>query len=512
MEMPQIRIDAAEFEHLFGVTQSERQRFLGVTKPSYFSGRILGCLLDEAQYWNLLHEYSVQPQWRVWHQFQLPKPTTTPQLVEDVQTILQTTTTLESTVIQLLGQNILPLPPNPAWHEHYFTAYCHSLAPVLQPTFNPQAALELICSLVSLQTDIQEMEISWPRYVWYGPMTQTSASLLAFLMLIHADVLIFSPMFDDELKQYFPQADTWSSVCRLPIEVSIQPFPTKRREVVATPAHQAASQLQQVLSEQVTSLYRPWQLRTYQLQSLQLQTTSEEWLRYCQQPAMMRPGFLVTKTSVNVPVLFAKINGVDSVSAFSELVDTLRALPNTIILEQFPFMPKIVANYSRYLHALKSPSGEFLPERFLQAPWWRYQSLSIALQKQLITAMIRTLQDQELRLVDSMLEQQALILGVLIDLPDPFVLQLENYDYAREIPKVISINSQSSGDMSCEDASVFRFLNHLGYDIISLNPSSRSDMERYLSQNCIQIHQLPAHWFEYPKPQPLKKTRFWQRK
>ncbi|MGL6009420.1 MAG: YceG family protein, partial [Culicoidibacterales bacterium] len=94
--------------------------------------------------------------------------------------------------------------------------------------------------------------------------------------------------------------------------------------------------------------------------------------------------------------------------------------------------------------------------------------------------------------------QQADILGALIDLPDPFVKQLEQFDYSREIPKVITIQSQMSGFISYEDAIVLRFLHHLGYDIISINPSSRSDFDRYLQEGTMQVHQLPQHWFEYP--------------
>lgn len=510
-------LDLARFEELFPLTLPSRAAILATETPGYFSGRILGCFEDEDHYFNLLYEYSLQADWFVLHQFNIQSQMLTSEQVATIQQLLQAGTKAEQFIVHLLGQNILPLPKQAARHEFYYYAYVRVFQTLLGPSgMTIPQIIETISYLQKYLTVMIHEQGEQGKCIWYGPMTYAQAGLLATCMQLQVDVLIFAPDQMDWLHQFFPECHQWSRVQHFPNRHEVIAFPTKRRAVVATTAQQASSQLEQLLGGGISGLYRPWQLRNYQTKSLQLTTTVDEVLVYLAQQAPFRPGFQVEKGIVSLPVLFTKLNGIETPEQFSELVTFVQTLPNTIVLEKFPFMPAITANYQYYVLELQGAKGQFVPEYFFKTVWWRYQSLSIALQKKISGAMIATLEDEALQLASNLpRERQSQIIGVLIDLPDPFIQQLEQFDYAREVPKVITIHSQVSGLLSAEDAIVLRFLHHLGYDIISLNPSSRSDLDRFLQPEAMQIHQLAHHWFEYPdeKPTASSKARkwFWQK-
>ncbi|MGL6248826.1 MAG: YceG family protein [Culicoidibacterales bacterium] len=495
-------IDVKRFEELFALPMQSRQTILASPNLKNFSGRILGSFEDEARYFNLLYEYSQQPGWYVLHQFNIQNQATTPATIQVIQSLFQSATTVEQLVMHLLGKKILPLPQSTVGHEQYFKAYCQVFEQLLQIQLSSQQVIETILYLQKYIPSLTEADYEnyqWPKYVWYGPMTPAQAGLCATIMLLHCDILIFSPNQRDYFQEIFSNAQEWSEIHFLPLSIEVAPFPTRNRPVVTTAAQQAAQKLEQALGEKSNGFYRPWQFRHYQTKSVQLTTTFDEIVQYLPKQASLRPGFGVEQGKVEIPVLFTKINGVETNEDFLQYLTFLQQLPNTIVLEKFPFMPSITANYKYYLEELHTPNGVFLGERFLRATWWRYQSLNLSLQKKIVQAMTATLEDSALlTAMEPIKAQQADILGALIDLPDPFVKQLEQFDYSREIPKVITIQSQMSGFISYEDAIVLRFLHHLGYDIISINPSSRSDFDRYLQEGTMQVHQLPQHWFEYP--------------
>ncbi|MGL6229186.1 MAG: YceG family protein [Culicoidibacterales bacterium] len=513
MQIPEIMIELQRFEELFPLPIQSRQTILALEQPGYFSGRILGSFEDETRYFNLLYDYSQQRGWYVLHQFNVKSQITTPETISKIQAVLQSSVTIEQLVMHLLGENILPLPAFASSNDHYFQAYCHVFEHLLQAELSSQQVIETILYLQKYLPQLTEgdyLNLNWPKYVWYGPMTAAQAGLCLTVMLLHCDVLIFSPNQRDYFQEIFPNAQMVSQVYTLPLSIEVALFPTKKRAIVATSAQQAAQQLEQAFGAASSGFYRPWQFRHYQTKSIQLTTTFDEVNQYLSQQALLRPGFRIEQGRVEIPVLFTKINGIETTTQFSDTVGFFRNLPNTIVLEKFPFMPAITANYRYYLEALQAPNGLFLGEEFLRAPWWRYQSLAMSLQKKIIQAIVATLEDEHLAIgTDSLQEQQADVLGVLIDLPDPFIKQLEQFDYTREIPKVITLQTQISGLISREDAVVLRFLHHLGYDIISLNPSSRSDVDRYLQEGTMQIHQLPQHWFEYPNPPKVARKRKW---
>lgn len=514
MQATDWQIDLARFEELFPLSGASRAAILATATPGYFSGRLLGCFEDEDHYFNLLYDYSVQPDWFVLHQFNVQSQILTSSSVELIQQLLQAGVQAEQFVVHLLGQNILPLPTVTQRHEYYYRVYVKVFQLLLGASgMTIPQVIETVAYFQKYIGAIKDSDLL-PKFVWYGPMTYAQASLLVVAMQLHFDVLVFAPDQTDWLGQFFPNCDQWSQVRQFPNHHEVIAFPRHRRAVVATTAHQAANQLEQILDQGISGLYRPWQLRNYQTKSLQLTTTIDEVAMYLIQQAPFRPGFQVDKGIVSLPVLFTKINGIETMEQFRELVALMRNLPNMIMLEKFPFMSPIQANYLYYVRELQTEKGQFVPEYFQKAVWWRYQSLSLALQKKIALAMIATLEDDRIQIqAETRQEQWSFILGVLIDLPDPFIQQLEQFDYAREIPKVVTIHSQISGLLSAEDAIVLRFLHHLGYDIISLNPSSRSDLDRFVQTEVIQIHQLPHHWFEYPQEKPISQAKkwFWQK-
>ena len=52
-------------------------------------------------------------------------------------------------------------------------------------------------------------------------------------------------------------------LCLIHSRISLEPFPDRRRERVATVAYQASKEIEQVLHHDNSLLYKPWQFRSY---------------------------------------------------------------------------------------------------------------------------------------------------------------------------------------------------------------------------------------------------------
>ena len=104
---------------------------------------------------------------------------------------------------------------------------------------------------------------------------QKPTVFLYYLMLVGCDVLLFHPEGKDEFRQLDPEQKL-SFVFTYPDTSALEPFPTEKPQRKATVAYRSAKELDTVLHNEDSLMYKPWQFREHTPASVTLKTTYDE--------------------------------------------------------------------------------------------------------------------------------------------------------------------------------------------------------------------------------------------
>lgn len=94
-------------------------------------------------------------------------------------------------------------------------------------------------------------------------------------MLVGCDVLLFHPEGKDEFRQLDPEQKL-SFVFTYPGTSALEPFPTEKPQRKSTVAYRSAKELDTVLHNEDSLMYKPWQFREHTPVSVTLKTTYDE--------------------------------------------------------------------------------------------------------------------------------------------------------------------------------------------------------------------------------------------
>ena len=161
-----------------------------------------------------------------------------------------------------------------------------------------------------------------PKFLWYGDFKKSHQYFIYYLVKLGCDVVIFIRkgriIFADMMTERYLCSSFQN---KQPAE----PFPTEKRTRKTTVAYRASKEIETILNQEGSGLYKPWQLRDYTPSSITLKTTYDELFILSKEIAMIRPDFAVGNGQVKIPSLFAKIHGVSKNK--KEYWDGFRHLP-----------------------------------------------------------------------------------------------------------------------------------------------------------------------------------------
>ena len=123
----------------------------------------------------------------------------------------------------------------------------------------------------------------------------------------------------------------------------LQRFPQENTEVrMGTAAYHAERELD-TLMYQDSGLYRNQQYQRADI--INLQTMYEEIRLLWNEEVKYRPNFSTTESTVNIPVIFAKVSGVKD-GKVSEYWSSIRELitEDTMVIKSFPYIQPLAAN------------------------------------------------------------------------------------------------------------------------------------------------------------------------
>ncbi len=341
-----------------------------------------------------------------------------------------------------------------------------------------------------------------PKFLWYGNVKKSHQYFLIYLINIGCDIVIFHPEGIDILAGMLKEP---IFIHRFPNKVSPEPFPKEKRSRKTTVAYRASKEIETILNQEGSGLYKPWQLRDYIPSSLTLKTTYDELFIICKEIACIRPEFEVGNGQVKIPALFAKIHGVSKDrKEYWERLHSLSQLDNSILIRRLPITIPSHSDFRFHYRDAQGRDGSLCPDKIMQAHYWPYSFLPLGLQKGLASAIKRICEKPGLKPLptESPEEVKIYLFTQAMFIPKNMIQLLERFDYSQEVPKCIVFNNETTGMLSRSDAALFLLLNQFGIDLVVYNPTGHNDIENYLDDNLYDSHWLEDVIFdlEYKEP------------
>jgi hypothetical protein len=353
-------------------------------------------------------------------------------------------------------------------------------------------------------------EREMPKFLWYGDCKKSHQYFLYYLIKLGCDVVIFHPEGKDILAGWMSEkVFTHHFQTIQPAE----PFPKEKRSRKTTVAYRASKEIENILNQEGSGLYKPWQLRDYTPSSITLKTTYDELFILCKEMAMIRPDFEVGNGLVKIPSIFAKIQGVSkNRKEYWERLHSLAQLEPGLLIRRLPFTIPNSSDFRFHYRNALGKDGLLNPERMMESHYWPYSFLPSGLQKGIASAVRRICEKPGIKplLMENLEEVKMYLFTQAMFMPKNIIQLLEKFDYSQHVPKIIIYNNELSGTLSRSDAALLQLLNHFGIDIIIYNPPGHNDIENYLDEGLFDKHWLDEVVFdlEYKEPSILKKVLF----
>lgn len=331
-----------------------------------------------------------------------------------------------------------------------------------------------------------------PVFFYFGKCNASELEFLTMLSAMPVDVVIATTD-----KQAFQIPNGKVIVEELPQSEPVFSFPKKEPKVrVATAAYSAERELDTLLYTG-TGLFRNRQF--VRSNPVTLKTTYEEIGILWKEEAKYRPGFEATAGRVVVPNIFAKVCGMreaDASAYFRKIEGMLT--DKTIFIKKIPYITADTENTIKpHVHKFFQ-NGEILPAEIKKHKEYKFDYLSEDTQDYILEKLQQMIDLKWIK-ADTMGLEYAIIATVL-NLDKYTVRLLQQFDFTKEIPKVVIIDTDESM-FSLEDCIYLLFLNLVGFDIIVFTPTGYRNLEKYIAREAYEEYQAGPYAFNLIVPQ-----------
>lgn len=350
-------------------------------------------------------------------------------------------------------------------------------------------------------------EKEMPKFIWYGDVKKSHQYFLFYLIKLGCDLVVFHPEGKDVLAGFIEEP---VFIHRFPKQIPPEPFPREKRNRKTTVAYRASKEIETILNQEGSGLYKPWQLRDYTPSSLTLKTTYDELFIIGKEIAMVRPEFTVANGEVKIPSIFAKVQGVSkNRKEYWDRLHSLSEMEHSLLIRSLPFTFYRTNDFRFHYRDAMGNDGLLDPEKIIKSHYWPYSFLSSGLQSGIANAvkricdkpMLKPLPSETLEEIKIYQFTQAMLM------PKNIIQLLERFDYSQHVPKLIIFNNETTGTLSRSDAALMVLLNQFGFDMIIYNPAGHNDIENYLDASLFDVHWLDDVVFnmEYKETSIFKK-------
>lgn len=229
-----------------------------------------------------------------------------------------------------------------------------------------------------------------------------------------------------------------------------------------------------------------------------LRTTYDELFILWEQELRYRPGFSADGDGVTMPVLFAKVSGVEGgrLPAYWQRVRQL-AGGDAMFVRQLPMPLESGAYQALALKALKN--GRIDRRVLRQDRRYPFALLREELQDHLFDKLQLML---DRRLIEGTFVNGAeyTVLATALGMGKDLLRRLQAFDFTRRSPKVVCVDAKEGG-ATLQDAILLTLLNLVGFDVALFAPTGYRTIERFLTDNLPVEHQIGEYIYDLTPPE-----------
>lgn len=259
-------------------------------------------------------------------------------------------------------------------------------------------------------------------------------------------------------------------------------------KTIDTQAYVAEQAVEKILSVE-NHVYRPWQLSKHEIEPMRLVCAKDEFAKYLEVDAFVRPGFEVKDNKVTISHLFCKVDG----SCKSIISDIEKLKQNN--------EEKIVIHKSFNLINSK-PITSFFAEK----PYWFNDELGKIDVEEAMTQTLSSLGQLRPSYRKTYLEAINRVLTavrndeLLVNMPTPRVIletlvynstlivdMFHHFDYQYMVPKFVIIDSDNK-PVNAYAALRLLLMNELSFDILICSEDSYSSLENIIEADNYELY------------------------
>lgn len=288
---------------------------------------------------------------------------------------------------------------------------------------------------------------------------------------------------------------------------NINEYPKKSVNEVQTTAYRAEQQVDNILYNDETGMYRPYQLNSKEVNSVILRTTLEEAFILWGEEAKFRSGFINESNHVENPVLFFKIDGIyKDIDDYYNLFVKLKNNSNTEVIYGTDIYENKYNNQDYYgANYLFDLSGNIIINKLKESKYYKYQYIDKNVQNNIIVNIEELIKGNYL-LFKNDKDFKIRVLLTILNLDEKFVRMLQGYDIGGEVPKIVLYNN-SKDQYSKEDSIIIMFMILMGIDIVLLNPAGYLNIENMIDEKIIPKFKLERIEYNLEIPDKIKNKK-----
>ncbi len=246
--------------------------------------------------------------------------------------------------------------------------------------------------------------------------------------------------------------------------------------------------------------------------AITLQTTYDEIFILWNQELKYRSNFSTVNQVVNMPVIYAKISGIEGgkVEAYWQKIKLLLG-DQTQLVKSFPFASSGTGNPFQSLAVKALRNGKLKREEIKAHRQYPFALLREELQEHIFDKM-QLMLDRKLIKGTYVNGTEYTVVATILNLKKELVRMLQSFDFTKKNPKLVAI---CPGEKVCslEDTILLTFLNLIGFDIVLFAPTGYQIMEQHLNDNYPVEHQIGEYVYDLQIPDfntlPPLKSRSW---
>lgn len=370
-----------------------------------------------------------------------------------------------------------------------------------------------ICVWFKQCTDLIDFTSSdIPVFFFYGNPNSIEFMLMDLLSSIGFDILIACP--DKNYLNSIKSLDVDGKMQTFEYSNSggIKDFPTQLvRAKLSTTAYNASQDLDNILYND-GCMFRD---RHYKFcQTVTLKTTFEEISLLWNADAKYRPGFTSDENTVTVPNIFAKIDGVpygDTNKYWKDIQANLT--PNTIFFRLTPFFKPNYgqSDFSGFFSGNRLDLARIKSNNSIN----KYGHLPDHVQDFIFQKMQEVVDSGYLKIKYPDIMHLVIKVGTM--LPTNILQLIQNFDFTKEIPKVVIIHVNKN-PFSAYECIMLLLLNFMGFDILIYTPTGYKNVDNFIDTRAFEQYNIGEYQYnvnppnlKVPKAKPKKPKWPWQR-